>query len=143
LNGILAWVFCIGEQIAVGVMDRAERQAGSAALGTECFNVLDVEHQFDDGLPASLAFGGFMQHYICSAVACDQFDDPIAGQSHGAEAEMRLVELRGFLDIPGVNHQSIKRQKPLPSPFTSPFAVLAMTMHSYSMLTGLPVTGLS
>ena len=51
LDRILARVLCIGEDVAVRLMDRPECQAVAGAFCAEGFNVLDIEDQLDDGLP--------------------------------------------------------------------------------------------
>lgn len=104
----------VGEDVAVGPMQRPEFQPVACASCGKDLDIFDVEDQFYRRLTALLSLGCLVNHDAGAFVA-NQFNNPVAFLPESFETKMLFVKAYGFLHIACVKKNSTQPQTTNPS----------------------------
>ncbi len=85
----------------------AEGESVAGALLAEPGDIFDVKHQFHGDLPGFDALCSGMDHYVCAAVECHQFNNSVTRQTEDLKTEVFFVEGNGCLDVAGVEDDAV------------------------------------
>ena len=102
--GIPIRILCVGEDIAIGLVQRPEHHALGRTFGAEDLDISHLEGQLHCGLPELHGLASSVYEDVCPAIRRYKLNDPILRQPHRLEAEMLPVEVDGLLDIAGVKN---------------------------------------